>query len=364
MPMKIYLRSLLFVGLATACFAGEAPSWNPTTAAQYLDGRADWWMTWPNAARDHGTFCVSCHTAVPYALSRLSLRAPLAEKGPSDSERKLLENVTKRVRMWSEVEPFYKDGKSGPTKSSESRGTEAVMNALILATYDAPTGKLSADTRTALANMWDLQQTSGDQKGGWIWLDFHNKPWEAGDSQYWGATLAAIAVGSTPAAYRDDADVKARVAALEGYLQHGFAGQSPVNRLVALWAATKLPGLLTAEQRKSVIEGTLALQQADGGWSLTALAGDWKRRDETPLETKSDGYGTGLAAFVLQQAGMARNQAPVKNALNWLNANQSKTDGRWLAYSMNKNRDLSTDVGRFMSDAATAYAVMALSAGS
>src|SRR5215467_5750611 len=52
-------------------------SWDQRAAAAYLDQRQSWWMGWPRAARDHETFCVSCHTAVPYALSRPTLRKPL-----------------------------------------------------------------------------------------------------------------------------------------------------------------------------------------------------------------------------------------------------------------------------------------------
>ncbi len=46
-------------------------------------------------------------TATPFALGRPALRGPLGESSASANERKLLENVTKRVRLWREVEPCY-----------------------------------------------------------------------------------------------------------------------------------------------------------------------------------------------------------------------------------------------------------------
>ena len=333
--------------------ADEAGSWSPKGAAAYLDQRADWWIGWKSSARDHGTFCISCHTALPYALGRPSLRSALSEQAPSTGERQLLDNVTKRVRMWNEVVPFYAD-KNGDPKTAESRGTESVLNALILASYDP---KLNDDTKLALQNMWGLQLKSGDKQGAWTWLNFHNEPWEADDSQYWGATLAAIAVGSAPKDYQ--ATVQDNVKLLSEYLQREQAGQSLLNRTVLLWASAKIPGLLTAAQQKSIVDELLAKQQADGGWSTSSLVlSTWKRRDSTALPSVSDGYGTGLVSYVLEQAGGPRGK--VDGGRTWLSRNQDKDTGLWSATSLNKQRDPASDAGRFMSDAATAFAVMAL----
>ena len=339
-----------------------ASSWDQRAAAAYLDRRAGWWMEWPKAARDHETFCVSCHTAVPYALSRPALRKALAEEAPSAIERRLLDNVTKRVRLWKEVAPFYSDADRGVHKTVESRGTESVLNALILASNDAQNGQLSHDTRTALDNMWAEQQATGNKKGAWLWLRFANEPWEADDSDYYGATLAAVAAGTAPENYRARPEIQNNVKMLRDYLNRECAAQTTINRVVLLWASAKVPGLLDPERQKAIINEVLGKQQADGGWSLSSLVGGWKREDGTPQEVKSDGYATGLITFALQQAGIPRENAQQKQGLAWLEGNQSKTEGFWLAYSLNKDKEhhLTPATALFMSDAATAYAVLAL----
>src|SRR5690242_16867554 len=218
-------------------------SWDQKAAAAYLDRRQEWWMGWPKAQRDHDTFCVSCHTAVPYALSRSALRRGSAEQTPSASERRLFDNVTKRVRLWNEVAPFYSDADRGVYKTVESRGTESVLNALILATCDAQTGQLSSDARTALDNMWAEQQTTGARKGAWLWLRFNNEPWEADDSDYYGATLATVAIGAAPADYRKAPEIQNNIKMLREYLNREYAPQTPINRVALLWAAAKMPEL-------------------------------------------------------------------------------------------------------------------------
>ena len=377
--MKVGLRRteilMLWLALASMLACSHAPtrvstSWDRNSAAAYLDNREGWWMQWVGSSRDHGTFCVSCHTALPYALARPALRAAAGERGLSANERALIDNVTKRVRLWKETLPYYSE-EGYDAKTPESRGTESVLNALILANYDGQRGRLSDDTRAAFANMWALQKNAGEQKGSWDWLQFDQEPWEAKNSVYYGASLAAIAVGTAPGNYSSTPEIQNNLALLRDYLTRERASQSTINRVFLLWASTKLPGLLTSEEQRSIVQEALSRQQSDGGWRLASITWSWRRwstrsiikmwlrEDGTPLEGKSDGVATGLLVFVLQEAGVPRDNAQLQKGLAWLRNNQT-AQGFWPASSVNKKRNPSSDTGRFMSDAATAFAVMSL----
>jgi squalene-hopene/tetraprenyl-beta-curcumene cyclase len=299
---------------------------------------------------------------MPYALSRSALRSAVGEQAPSADEQRLLDNVTKRVRLWKEVAPIYTDKDWGAHKSVESRGTESVLNALILVTRDAQSGQLSNDAHASLDNMWAEQQMSGSQKGGWLWQRFNKEPWEADDSDYYGATLAAVAIGAAPGNYRNAPEIQNNIKLLREYLNRESVAQKPINRVSLLWAAAKMPGLLEPDRKKAILSELLEKQQSDGGWSLSSLSGDWKRDDGTPQEAKSDGYATGLITFVLQQAEVSSENAQLKRGLAWLIVNQDKTEGSWQASSLNKSKEhhLSPETALFMNDAATAYAVLAL----
>ncbi len=58
----------------------DTRAWNAAAAAVYLDGRATWWVNWTKSQRDHETSCISCHTALPYLLSRSVLKNNLPEE--------------------------------------------------------------------------------------------------------------------------------------------------------------------------------------------------------------------------------------------------------------------------------------------
>jgi squalene-hopene/tetraprenyl-beta-curcumene cyclase len=365
--------ALLSVAITSGCsrpLAAKQPQeWSRNSAATYLDKREAEWASWPGAARDHGTFCVSCHTALPYALARPVLSKELQQTTPSAQEDELISNVVRRVRLWDRTGPYYSDKDTGIYKTAESRGTEAVLNALILTVYDAEQGNVSPDTRTAFDHMWAMQDSSGETAGSWPWLAFgHEEPWEADDSRYYGACLAAIAVGKVPGDYHAD---EKNIDLLRAYLKREYSQQSIINRLALLWASSELPGLIDPQQRKTLVDEVLSKQQPDGGWQLSPLTWKWRGwtlasigrkwilSDGSLAERRSDGYATAFIAFVLPRAGVSAENTQLKKAMGWLETHQTDA-GYWPSYSVNKRRNPFSNTGRFMSDAATAYAVLAL----
>jgi hypothetical protein len=350
------------VGDSAATSRTQASAWSPSEAAKYLDSRELWWQEWPQAQKDHGTICISCHTQIPYALARPLLRKQLGETTISAPEQAMLASIRKRVELGNQATTFYTDAEHGAGKTLESRNAEQVFNALILASYDASTGHLQPLTRTALDRIWTTQVATGPKAGAWIWQNFHFSPWEAPESEYFGATMALMAVAIAPDNYRDTPAIQPNLARLRGYIAREAAQQPLANRMVLLWVSGRWPGLISASEQAAIASEIAAKQQPDGGWSLTTLGqGTWKRHDSSPFATRSDGYATALAVLALKDSGQsAASQTPLKRGVAWLLANQNPATGQWPAWSVNVKRDPNSDVGKFMSDAATGFAVLAL----
>jgi squalene-hopene/tetraprenyl-beta-curcumene cyclase len=377
---KILFRSLLAGFLvcesSASILAGEPvpDQWDKGRAAQYLDSRGENWFKFGAANRGEGasaSHCVSCHSLLPYALARPVLRRLSDVKSPTEWETKILQQTKSRVANWDQLQEveYQLLYDFDEPKKKQSRGTEAVLNALLLSLDDRFEGRQQPgdDTKKAFSILWATQITDGQEKGSWEWLNFGLQPWESADSRYLGATVAAIAIGAAPmnGLAGDERAARERVESLRAYLTSHFATQNLHNRVWLLWASSGLDGLLTSQQKDQLIEQILAKQQAGGGWSLGAL-GDFTHVEiKTPITTP-DGYATGLILHALQLAGLNKEHPQVSKGLAWLRSNQDPT-GAWRATSVNKPREpesknaAKANIGKFMWDAATGYSVLALS---
>jgi hypothetical protein len=293
---------------------------------------------------------------------------------PTPQEAKLLDQTLRRVETYGSHEPFYK------SKEEQSRGTEAVLNLLIVAGEDARQRRHepSRPTRKALEELWKEQRPDG----AWNWLDFGLEPYESTGSPYYGAALAAMAVGST-AGYAGGMghDVSSGVGKLRSYLNTNYPDQNLYNRAWMLLASARLADLLRRDQIEELSSELQSKQNADGGWSLYQL-GPWTWSKANPpfgpagkpdvsLLSKSDGYATGLIAYALGQSGLPADHPSLKRATAWLEANQREYQIEqshwkcWRTYSLNYDHEHGGDDGEpwrrmFMSDAATAFAALAL----
>jgi squalene-hopene/tetraprenyl-beta-curcumene cyclase len=347
--------------------------WNAQAAATYLDARMDMWFTNATKLRtgDGRVACLSCHTPMPYALARPALRRFLHDSKPTPQESRLVDETTRRVATYAS---HQQTNEQNDDKKRESRGTEAVLNALVLATA-APQ---SAAWPNAIAELWSTQRADG----AWDWLNFSLEPFETTDAVYQGAAFAAFALGSSGNRLDRPVDQE-HLGRLRGLLSGQFKAQSLYNRTWALLASSRLSGVLTSQQRDGIIADLRRAQRADGGWSLSDL-GPWRWSQTTPpfvppepidtvLTGRSDGYATGLVVYALRRTGAAPMDEPVRRGLDWLRSNQGAVDvgdghwQAWRAHSLNVDREHGGSRGEpwrrlFMSDAATAFAVLALTA--
>jgi len=343
MTRGLLALSAAALALSSASAIGQAQqAWNPERAARYLDGRLQQWSAWPPAASPDGP-CVSCHTAMTYLLARPLLRQRLHEPEPTAHERALLGRLRTNV---------------GEKPEGYLQGVETVFAAFFLSQPNA--GRpLDTDTRKAFDQLWSLQLTEGKAAGSWEWLTVDLDPWEHADSGYFGAAMAALAVANAGAAYAEASPVAPHVASLTAYLQRPSERRPLHDRLALLWASSQRPTVLRAADRDALLRRALDLQQPDGGWTIASL-GPWTAHPDAPPAPGSHAYATGYVAFVLQRAGLPASDPHVRRALDWLIDHQDRETGAWPAPSMNKRYPDGSMETRFMQDAATAFASMAL----
>lgn len=345
----------LAVIIALTALPGFCEDWSPRLAAQYLDSRQKEWFAWPRAMAPGGP-CVSCHTGMTYLLVRPGLRRALGESQPTSYEAGLLDGL--RARVEKKDPQQLSPGAKEPI-ASQKLGVEAILSVLFLALQDANNATLGAETKQAFDRLWSLQVRDGKARGAWAWFDLNLDPWETPDSAFYGAALAALAAGTAPTEYRDRWEIRERVSALTDYLQREQQDQPLHNRLTVVWASSKLPSALPEPMRRSIIDEALRKQQEDGGWTIESL-GPWRPHAQAPPSKGSNSYATGFVAFVLQKAGVARSHPALIAALGWLKSHQDRQAGYWAADSMNKKYEADSMPVRFMRDAATAFATLAL----
>ena len=217
--------------------------------------------------------CGTCHTNIAYMIGR----AALGPHTPAADEVRnfFVDRATRWDSMGNELI-------RGDVSTSKGWGLvtwfqhEVIVTGAMLAMDDAgTTGTLAPITRQVLDRMWTLQR----QDGGWYWLMAVSQPFET--SEYYGNALAAVAVAMAPDDYAKTPAAQKGLARLRTYLaQKNNSAIALHDRVYVLWAASRIPDLITADERNEIITKLLALQRPDGGWNFPSL-GDWKREDGT-----------------------------------------------------------------------------------
>lgn len=310
-------------------------------AAKYLEQGSKAWIESRN--------CISCHTNGSYLQIRPAL-TPLLGKPDEGARRFFID----------QLETFEKL----PEEKRQASTTPAQIIYLVagLSEWDAHvTKELSGETARALDLMFAVQRESGTWGSLDCWPPFESDAYHL-------ATVAAMAAGTAPGWLEQQGHGEKTaqgVELLKNYLQ---AEQPPhdYSRLLLLWAAARMPGVISDEKKGELVAMVLRHQREDGGWSIRSFAAPeaWGKgnraerlRGESDLATPpSDGHLTGLATLVLLENGAAAEDPEIAKGLTWLKKNQRES-GRWWTKSLN------TDTWHFVTYSGTCYPLLALYKG-
>lgn len=327
------LRPLLAALGVCLSLPAAAPALDLSKALQYLDSRQQQWANWKPAQRPGGA-CMSCHTGLPYVLAMRALN----EKQPRPHERDLIQGV--KTRLLTHPSPA----------TLPDPGAEAVLNLFLLSRHRRGTDDpLEQADQAALARLWELQIQAGSLRGSWTWVNANLEPLDSEFSNYFGTALAELALSAFPA------QPPKRVEALRGYLRRHAARQPLHNRLA--WVAFRVQK--DVKSQAAVLQDLWTAQAGDGGWSTAAL-GPWSSQPAAPPDSGSNAYATAWAAFAARQSGVSCAEPHLSRALDWLELRQDAATGAWNAASMNKVYPEGSMQSGFMTDAATGFAVAAL----
>jgi squalene-hopene/tetraprenyl-beta-curcumene cyclase len=298
-----------------------------SAAAKYLDAAA---LEWTRTRK-----CATCHTNVPYLMAR----PLLSNLYPEPTE------VRSKFEQWSDNwDEQVPRGGQIPASAIALGATLAINDSLT-------SGKLHASTRRALARMWEMQR----EDGGWDWRVNDAPPMKS--DEHYGVTFAAVAVGTLPAEYTQTAEARRGISRMRKYLKE-HPPHSLHHRAMIGWASLGLEGLMSAGERRHVIDRMLDLQREDGGWSADSLFADWEDWDLDDNDLESDGYGTGFVIYLARRIGVPASDRRLQRGIEWIKTHQRES-GRWFTASIGPDNPYGDNR---ISTAGTAMVVMALDA--
>ena len=326
--------------IAAASADEETVEFSAEKADSYLKRGALYW--WAQKK------CVTCHTNGTYGVERPSLTPVLGEPAAEVREH--------FVHVLDGFDTLEGDERQDLKKNI--RPTQIAVITRGLVEWDEHlTGSLSDESNRALSLMFEVQAADGSWSNSDCWPPFES-------SMFQGTTVAVMAA-ATAQGWLDEIaseEEKGKFQNALDYLRTTDPGHD-YERLLRLWTATRVPSLLSDDEKKAFIEVVWNHQNQDGGWSTLDFytLGNWAAASrprgwltEADFEDPpSDAHMTGLVILVLIDAGVNVQDERIERGVDWLLANQRES-GRWWTRSLN------TDNYHFLTYSATAYSLVAL----